>query len=543
MKKFKSLIIFLILATILPKLSVCFAQTLGTHTIVKDGSGKIIPWYSANIGQAYNYDFNLLWNYWQNNPIVAVNDQPHYMQECTDPPRAAYPQIGDDMQGMCLASWKLYYAYSGNQAVLDNAKYIADFSIDHGLTSLSCYWPNLLYPCNTVHNPTSLNGFYDGEMYQGKNVIEPHVSANFANELVDLYKITGTTKYLNAAINAANTLANMVKINPDANYSPWPFKINVVTNTVCTDASGTYGYDTHCSPAMELFTKLINMNQGNVSAYSSARTICINWLKAYPVVTNHWGNYFCDDDASTTNNTETNADELARWVLENTSLWGSTYLTDANSMLSWTYNTLGVPNWNGTNWTTYGMVPICEESREMPPLSNPGYVGNSHTARHYADKLLYAEKSGDWSKRDEAVRGLNWATYMVDTIGRNYFPTSGVWYTDGYGDYFQHYLRAMGICPDLAYNGEDHLLRSTSVVKSIAYSSKSISYTTYDNASTEVLRITFSPSSVMIGGVTLTKLSYISAIDTQQGYTFEAPGDASGVLRIRHDNYSNIVIR
>ena len=47
----------------------------------------------------------------------------------------------------------------------------------------------------------------------------PHVGGNFANELVDLYKITGKTKYLNAAIKAANTLAYKM-ISGDKDDSP-----------------------------------------------------------------------------------------------------------------------------------------------------------------------------------------------------------------------------------------------------------------------------------------------------------------------------------
>ncbi len=407
----------------------------------------------------------------------------------------------------------------------------------------STRWPYLMYPCNTVVQPKSLPGFYDGDMYLGKNVLMPEVSGSFANELVDLYKITGKTKYLNAAINAANTLATAVRTDADATSSPWPFRINAVTNVVPRGANGgDYGYTTAFVPMLDLFTKLINIKQGNTSAYSSARSVTITWLKNYPVKSNHWGNYFEDDDNSTTNNTETNADTLAKWVLEHPSLWGSSYLTDARSMLNWTYTTLGMPNWNGTNWTAYGTIPICEETRELPPIMVPGYAGQSHTSRHYAVELLYCEKSGDWTWKDRAVHGLNWATYTVADNGTNKYPTSGNWYLDGYTDYIKHYLWAMGISPDLAYDGANHLLRSSSIVKSISYNTNRISYATYDNASQEVLRITFTPSSVTADGVALRRLGSISALDTQEGYTFGVPGDAPGVLRIRHDKSGSISI-
>lgn len=520
----------------------CLATTLQAHAVVIDARGHIIPWYSANLGLAYDHSFDLLWHYWIARPNEPANGQPHYMQHCTDPERAApLAGLASDQLGTALASWKLLYAYNGNAAVLANAEYIANIAIDYGLSASTAHWPHLLYPCNTVAHPALQTGFYDGDMYLGKDVLMPHVSANFANELVDLYKITGKEKYLDAATNAANTLATMIRADADATYSPWPFRINAVTNAVPKGANGDdYGYTTHFVPMLELFTKLIDMNRGNTSDYTSARNATIAWLKKYPVKENHWGNYFEDDDNNMENNTETNADTLAKWVLENQALWGSSYLADASSMLNWTYAVLGMPMWNGIDWTAYGTVPICEETRELPPIAVPGYAGQSHTARHYAVKLLYCEKVGDWAWKDQAVCGLNWATYMVAANGTNWYPSSGNWYTDGYTDYIRHYLLAMGVCPDLAYDGADHLLRSSSVVKAVAYSQNAIDYTTYDNESREVLRITFTPQSITAGGVVLAKLDVTSALDSQQGYTFEAPGDAPGVLRIHHASSGSI---
>ena len=61
--------------------------------------------------------------------------------------------------------------------------------------------------------------------------------------------------------------------------------------------------------------------------------------------------------------------------------------------------------------------------------------GNSHTSRHGAVELLYAEKTGDWSARDAAIRRLTWATYWVDFDGKNRYPGDDIWLTDGYGDF------------------------------------------------------------------------------------------------------------
>ena len=94
--------------------------------------------------------------------------------------------------------------------------------------------------------------------------------------------------------------------------------------------------------------------------------------------------------------------------------------------------------------------------------------GNSHTARHASVELLYAERTGDWSRKEMQVRRLNWATYTVDADGKNKYPGDDIWLTDGYGDYVRHYLRAMASSPDLAPDGQNHLLRSSSVIQAIA---------------------------------------------------------------------------
>src|SRR5690606_41995709 len=65
-----------------------------------------------------------------------------------------------------------------------------------------------------------------------------------------------------------------------------------------------------------------------------------------------------------------------------------------------------------------------------------------YSARQASMDLMYWEKSGDTTRIRNAVRQLNWATYMVDTDGKNFYPTNAIWMTDGYGDYVRHYLRA-----------------------------------------------------------------------------------------------------
>ena len=104
-------------------------------------------------------------------------------------------------------------------------------------------------------------------------------------------------------------------------------------------------------------------------------------------------------------------------------------------------------------------------------------------------ELLWAEASGDRSRKAQAVRNLDWATYMVDTDGKNRYYRDDIWLTDGYGDYVRHYLRAMaGVAGARAARPEPpaaHELRRPP----IEYGADAIAYEKWDAASRERLKL------------------------------------------------------
>src|SRR5439155_26638542 len=124
----------------------------------------------------------------------------------------------------------------------------------------------------------------------------------------------------------------------------------------------------------------------------------------------------------------------------------------------------------------------------------------SDTARWGAINALYAERTGDATAAERAFRALNYATYFSSADGRvaccgTDFPNP-YWFDDGYADYSRNFSWAMGALPELAPRGEDHLLRSSSVVQQVAYARRSLSYATFHADGTEVLRLRFQPTSV-----------------------------------------------
>ncbi|MEI9912875.1 MAG: hypothetical protein WDO71_26470 [Bacteroidota bacterium] len=77
------------------------------------------------------------------------------------------------------------------------------------------------------------------------------------------------------------------------------------------------------------------------------------------------------------------------------------------------------------------------------------------------------------------------------------------WFTDGYGDYVRHFMTGLGAVPEWSPSNQTHLVRSSSVVKNISYSTNTVNYTTYHANAVEVLHVNFLPATVTVNGVIL----------------------------------------
>ena len=249
---------------------------------------------------------------------------------------------------------------------------------------------------------------------------------------------------------------------------------------------------------------LIALKQGDPAKYQRASQITVEWLKAYPLKTNVWGPFFEDVGTADFSNTEINADTLAFYILEHPE-WDKNWQQQARGILDWTVSALG--NHDFAKWH---VTPINEQTVYREPAQ-------SHTARYESVELLYCEKTGDCSRKTEAIRGLNWATYAVNGDGANRFPHDDIWLTDGYGDYIRHYLRAMAEVPELAPNDQNHLLRTSSVLQSIVYAPDKIAYTKFDAGSTELFKLGgATPKSIDGGSMSWDAHSRVLKVEAKQ---------------------------
>ena len=493
-------------------------QELVYHDIVRDSSGKLAPWYSPDPATSYDHDLGLIWSCWKNFPSDSAGLK-NYMTDHSYCQTRCGNKIGGDQFAMALSSWALYYAYTGDTSVINNMVYIADTYLAHSLSPNNYFYGNIPYPCNYGNTNSAV---YDGDFLLGLGVTQPDKAGSIGEELVNLFKITKDTAYLTAAINIANTLS--INVQPgDANTSPYPFKVVAQSGSLPSGLSGTY--TANVAPTLRLFEDLKAMHVGNTGSYTSAYNTIRHWVQVYPQQNNNWGCFF--EDIQFTSNTEINAVTMATYIMQHPN-WSSNYLQDARSILNWTVNTLG-----SHAYDTLGVTAIYEQSVDLKE-------GGSHTSRYAAAELLYSQLSGDTSRVTQAIRELNWATYLCDTSGQVRFSPAEttVWLTDGYGDYVRHFIRAMAAYPVIAPSYANHLLGTSSVVTHIDYLTQEIKYNIYDTSSTEILRLTSAPMMVKVDGVAISPLSPLTA----QGWEWTPYAAGGGVLKVMHTSGHDIDI-
>jgi hypothetical protein len=261
-------------------------------------------------------------------------------------------------------------------------------------------------------------------------------------------------------------------------------------------------------------------------------------MKEYPLKTNKWGPFF--EDIPGWSDTQINAITFAQFMMNHQKYFPD-WKKEVSGIFDWVYETVG-----NKEWQELGVTVVNEQTVYQTP-------GNSHTSRQASAELQYAALSGDNSRIKNAILQLNWATYMVDSDGRNCYPRDEVWLTDGFGDYVRHYLRAMAYHPELAPETENHILFSTSVLQLANYPPEInkilardvpdklvdqalLFYKTFDNESTEVIRLTQKPSAVLL------RLKEIPENGTGGDRWTWQPMKQGGLLTVYHTSGNHVVI-
>ncbi len=488
--------------------------TLNNHSVAGDSSNKLISWlgpadtgYESAVEIAWDFLLNRVPN--DSNGIKAYYTHSYLHPGSLDP--SEWENNPADKNAGIIESALRYYAYSGDGRVITLARQMVDYHLDNGMTAAGGVWPSVPYASGCGNCLV-----FDGSGSDGQGYIEPDKVGSLGLALLQLYQYTGVARYRDAAIAAANALAANVRTG-DATTSPWPFRVHAQSGQVKEN------YTAHVIPSVALFTELIRLNLGSVSAYQAAKTTALNWLMTYPMQNNVWVNYFEDvgvqEGLSNINNVTPL--ETAYYLMQHPEA-DPNWQSHVAALIAWVETNLGAPQ--------FGANAIMEQAVFPFPMG-------SHTARYAAVCALYYQLTGNTAARDKAYRAFNWATYMISSSPQGQIidgPDVGnVWFSDGYGDFIRHFMRGMGAVPAWAPNGESHIIESTSVVKSVTYAAGSVDYTTADESSIERLKVNFVPQSVSVNGVSLPARADVSAA----GWVYDS---ASGLLQIRHDTGTQV---
>ncbi len=448
---------------------------------------------------------------------------------------------------MLTDSALLYYAYSGDQTVMDRVREMLDHIIAFGTTDATDSWSRVPYSSSDAGELLYRGGtdtiYCDQENHtpcgrgDGVGYLEPDKVGELGYAYLQFYEFTLEKKYLQAALRCADALAAHIRPG-DQSHSPWPFRVDARTGTRIREE-----YTANTIGPIRLLDELLRLKHGHLKSYSRARDLAWHWLMTYPVQNQVWTQYFEDVliyPDYRTNRNQYSALETARYLLQHPEKDPEAIL-HAGRILDWVSRffardsvTMGGLPEKGLQW---GAEVLSEQVNDMDKMS-------SHTARYASVRALWYEVTGDLDSKERAFRSFNWATYSSRQDGlvkTSLDEGTGYWFSDGYGDYMRHFQRGLASVPEWAPPNASLLLGSTSVVRSIHYGDGQIDYLTFDKAAREVLRLREAPTAVRAGGKLLSRLNSLKG--HAQGYTMDAIAGGGFAVRIQHEHSGEISIR
>ncbi len=514
------------------------------HAPVLDGQGRLVAWYHPEKNRGFDQVLKLGWDFIEHKvpndtrhktglKIYLINsvfdDNTLQGSNWQHNPAMVYGSFVDS-----LAGW---YPYSGDEEAVRAVRGMLDYALAHGTTPGDWDWPGVPFPTNCDDDPDYGHCIQDmpREFYGG---VETDKVGELGIGYTLFYEMTGERRYLDAALRCAEVLAKHVRAG-DTEHTPWPFRVNGHTGEVL--AGEEYG-GIIISP-LRLFDELIRLGAGDTAGFQKARDTAWKWLVENPLnrrsrAWDKWSGYFEDVPKNTENVNQAAPTYTAYYILTRSqpAAVDRDWSNHVGHLIDWVRQKLG----RGPFFGAWGI-----DEQGVPPTyqgccSRSG-VG-SDTSRWAAINALYYEKTGDAQAREDAFRSLSYATYFAGSDGRISCCGMGFggqyWFSDGYSDYLRHFNWAMGAIPDLAPAGENHLLRSSSVVQKVSYGGRSVSYRTFDKASTEVLRLSFRPARVTAGDATLSERPDLN----DDGYTLRALADGDYVVRVRHTKSGEVSV-
>ncbi len=502
------------------------ARTIAGRPVALDSERKLLPWpMPENTGYSYSAYFlsqwTIMWDQYNRQRL------PYYYC-CFDFDRTTFELKPDEhwanstgyLRAMMTGFIERLYPYTGDRHTLEFLQNFVDYELENGLTPKDYAWSQVPYPSA---NPGSRE--YTGWSAHGEDFVEPHVVGEDGYAYLRLYEMTGNTKYLEAAIRCAEALVKNYKPGTERN-SPWPLRCYARDGQAHGNAK-MFPYSANVVEPIMLFDELIRLKQGNVESFKKVRAGAWAWLMRYPMQNNVWVGYFEDVPGSMENMNQVIPLELARYLLLHPEL-DTEWRKHVKGLIEWVKTT---PRW--PKYVVDGALITTEQGDGKQFCCNlPNQCCDSHSARLAAVEALYYAHTGELPYKQAAYRTFNWVTYFQGLPKDAHAPFSNQWwFTDEFADGPRRMMDAFWAVPEWAPKDESHLLGSSSVVTGINYGAGSVTYSTFDAASTDVLRLDFVPKTIRVGGRAIVRRTDSSGGLPGEGYVFS---DETHTLTIRH---------
>lgn len=507
-----------------------------THKVVLDNQNRIIPWYTPR-EKAYDHFLHLRWDFIKTRVPDSPgpgprSEYPQYYFYCAfrDSNKILLPDSWMNDIGEKIPNWfenaRSYYAYSGDESVMNIIKDFVDYTLDNGTSSPEFAWPNFPY---TAANAGDI--LFRGFTNAGRLLLH-EIQVDHAGEMgltyFRMYLYTGEEKYLAAAINVADVLAKNARTG-NKEQSVWPYRVVMDSGRI------TAPYGANWTGCYMLLEHLIRADIGNVIAYKPARDKARDFILQYPMKTGYWTDGHSDTDIkSNTYKSNQSASNATLCLFDYPDL-DPEWMKDIPMLIKWTEDNFIFRTAPGEPATMWGANIVGEQDSFNHKM-------DYQTARYAAACARWYAVSGDKSYREKAYRSLNWVTYCNDSTGLAFeSPVSkGIlsWWSDCYGECPRMFYHAFAGVPEWAPPHENHILYSEGILKNVKYDNKLVKYTATTENGTEYLRLSYKPSRISINGEMISPGKH-SASDT---YLLKSLGKGDYALTIKHKKAGDVLV-
>jgi hypothetical protein len=357
--------------------------------------------------------------------------------------------------------------------------------------------------------------------------------AQVALEFVRAYEMTGNVRWYDAARHWADLLAR--NRNREAGAAPWGRYANNANGSGMNDIQ-TGGVAIVLAFLDELIrTGYTGKDNSLVEARNAGRAYLRDVLLPAWYQRDTWGRNFWDWECPVQDLFGT--EYPVQYLMDHKDVFPN-WKNDARNILSLFITHASVaPGSNGDvfhgAWAYPESSGCCGRSLWYSPME---------LAASFA--RYGVEADSEWA-RELARRSQLLATYDPQANGWSMDLIDGgvmvnrTWFKIAHPMALKYVLRTLAWLPEVTGAGrENHIVRSSGVLKRVVYGKGKVTWSTYDAVSPaiEVLRLSYTPATVMAGGATLRERKDLSA----NGYTVHPLPGGDTIVAVRHDGATQV---